>query len=223
MWSSLSRWGLSFVPGGSSLLWLFISDLGCSSVKYFIGQLVTDPGPLALVVCLKIRPTVAILKSLRAFQQPPSCLWGRTRSFPSQRFPASLWSLVSTGPETLGSQRGYCANCCLRTCSSSSEWGFAASSSCPRSFLRAHVDKTWPQEVAASLWLVPAWPSAQQQQFPCHISGVIMNLFLINSWLRGSLIWLHIEPRIPQGRSSRALDTSLCLLMSSLNWNPWGY
>ena len=173
-------------------------------------------------MCLKISPTVAILKGLRAFQQPPSCLWGRTGSFPSQRFPASLWSLVSTGPETLGSQRGYCANCCLRTCTWSSEWGFATSSSYHLSFLWENADKTWPQEVAASLWLVPAWPSAQQQ-FPCHIFGVIVSHFIINSWLRGSLIWLHIESRIPQGSSSRTLDNPPCLLISSLNWNPCGY
>lgn len=75
MWSSSSRLVLSFVLGGSSLLWLFKSDLGCSFVKDFIGQLVMDPGPpLVLVMCLGIRPTVAILKVQQAIQPPLSCL-----------------------------------------------------------------------------------------------------------------------------------------------------
>lgn len=73
MWSSSSRWGHSFVLDGSSLQWLFKSDLGCSFFRDFIGQLVTDPGLLVIVTC-QIRPTAAILKLLRVSKQAPSCL-----------------------------------------------------------------------------------------------------------------------------------------------------
>ena len=181
-----------------------------------------DPRPLVSVMTPEIHPDVANLKVLRAFQQASFFLWGRIKSFPSQKFPASLWSRMSRGRETLGSLRGYCASCYLRTCTSSSWWESAASGSCPLSFLWAHADKTWLLEVVASRLLLSPSPSGQQL-FLCHFSGDILRHFIAIFWLRGSLICLHTESRIPQGRSCTALDNPRFLTIFSLNWSPWGH